>query len=328
MIKLLTPGNGENVILLKERHREYIAEPVNDPDIKVDWLDLKATGTDMSFPDPVLFSFEPAIDGEITVIRKGGETRVIKAKAGRAEITNFYIDADYEWYVKAGWMTSEKFCFHTDAQAPRMLYVDGISNVRDIGGFRTLDGRRVKQGLLYRTSEMDSHVAITEQGKSTLMDELGIRLDVDIRGINNEPRCPVLDESRVRWLNYPLAAYAEIFTDEQKELYRQTFELAARRDSYPLMLHCWGGIDRTGTWLYILGGLLGVSEDDLGLDYEMSSFSRWNRRSRRSAQFTEFLTELHRYGEGLYSACVGFLADCGVSSYTMSRIRDILLEEI
>ena len=330
MIKLLTPENKANLVLLRERHLEYIANPISDPAAlkKVDWLNLKVSGLDYSYPNPMLFSFEPAIDGEVVLTRKGGETRTYEAKAGKVEITNFYIDADYEWYVKAGWMKSDVFTFHTDKQAPRMLYVDGISNVRDFGGFYTTDGKRVKQGLIYRTSEMDTHVAITEEGKKTLLDEFCMRTDVDIRGINNEQRGPVLDESRVKYVNYPMAAYAEIFNETQMELYRQSFELIANPDVYPLMLHCWGGIDRTGCWLYILGGMLGVGEDDLGLDYEMSSFSRWNSRCRKSAQFLEFLENLHKYGEGTHGACVGFLRACGVSDATMQKIRDILLEEV
>ncbi len=330
MIKLLTPANKENVILLRDRHREYIANPISDPAAlkKVDWLNLKVSGLDYSYPNPVLFSYEPAIDGEVVITRKGGETRTYAAKAGKVEVTNFYIDADYEWYVKAGWMKSDVYTFHTDKQAPRMLYVDGISNVRDIGGFYTTDGKRVKQGLLYRTSEMDTHVDITEQGKKTMLDELCMRTDVDIRGINNEQRGPVLDQSRVKYVNYPMAAYVDIFNETQMELYRQSFELIASEDAYPLMLHCWGGIDRTGCWLYILGGMLGVSEDDLGLDYEMSSFSRWNSRCRKSAQFLEFLENLYKYGEGTKGACVGFLRACGVSDATMQKIRDILLEEV
>jgi hypothetical protein len=331
MIKPLTPKNGENVILLRDRHLEYIRNPIADPEAskQIEWLNLKATGQDMSYPNPVTFSFEPAVDGEIVITRKGGKTRTYAAVGGKAEITNFYIDAEYEWYVRVGGQTSETFTFHTDAQTPRMLYVDGISNVRDIGGFYTTDGKkRVKQGLVFRTSEMDTHVEITEDGKKTLLDELCMRTDIDIRGIKDEYRGPVLDETRVKWINYPMAAYIDMFNETQMELYRQSFELLADESTYPLMLHCWGGIDRTGCWLYILGGMLGVGKDDLELDYEMSSFSRWNRRNRNHPQFVEFLEALHKYGESTHEACVGFLRACGVSDETMDEIRNILLEDV
>ena len=40
-------------------------------------------------------------------------------------------------------------------QNPRILAVDGITNVRDIGGFKGLNGKYVKQGLLFRGTELD-----------------------------------------------------------------------------------------------------------------------------------------------------------------------------
>ena len=92
------------------------------------------------------------------------------------------------------------------------------------------------------------------------------------------------------------------------------------------MVHCWGGIDRAGCWLYILGGMLGVSENDLGLDYEMSSFSRWSRRSRYSDQFKEFRMGLSRFGSDLQSSCIGFMKACGLTDGQLERIRALLLE--
>ena len=208
-----------------------------------------------------------------------------------------------------------------------MLYVDGISNVRDFGGFETADGKyRVRQGLLYRTSEMDTHVTITEAGKQTFYD-LGIRTDLDIRGIKDEFRAPALDTDRVKWVNVALAAYGEIYNEEQMKRYRETYDVMVDPESYPVICHCWGGIDRTGCWLYILGAMLGVSKDDLELDYEMSSFSRWNRRSRYSEQFGEFLKGLHAYGDNVQDAAIGFLRACGVTDEEMDRLREIFLEK-
>ena len=43
--------------------------------------------------------------------------------------------------------------------------------------------------------------------------------------------------------------------------------------NYPIDFHCIGGTDRTGTMAYLLNGFLGVSEEDLIRDYEMSFIS-------------------------------------------------------
>ncbi|MBQ8474896.1 MAG: tyrosine-protein phosphatase, partial [Clostridia bacterium] len=47
------------------------------------------------------------------------------------------------------------------SDTPRLLSVSGISNVRDIGNWKTTDGRRIKQGLLYRGTELDGLVEPT-----------------------------------------------------------------------------------------------------------------------------------------------------------------------
>ena len=328
MIKLLSPANGSTVTQHNERHREYIREPKNDPTERVDWLNLKATGMDLSYPEPIRLSFSPAVSGTVVLRDPDGKEQSIPAANGCAEVTNLLIGATYTWYVQTARETSDIFTFRTDPQPPRLLYVDGISNVRDIGGFRTADGFLVRQGRIYRSSELDTHVAVTPAGIRTLEDELGIRADLDLRGIKNEPHCPILDQTKVKWLNFPVAAYVDCFSDEQIKIYGESYRVLTDESLYPMICHCWGGIDRTGTWLYILGAMLGVSEDDLGLDYEFSSFSRWNRRSRRSDQFVEFLNGLRRFGDTTKEMGTGFMKAGGLSDTEIDTIRKLLLEEV
>ena len=327
MISLITPKNDSIVKLLKEKHLNYIKSPESFPTAKVDWLNLMETQEDQSYPEAVRFAFEPSVDGEVVLTDTKGRSAVYPATAGEAFVTNLLIDEEYVWIVRTKNETSEEYRFRTDPQAPRMLYVDGISNVRDFGGFAAGEGKRIRQGMIYRTSEMDTHVQITEKGIDTLENELGIKTDIDIRGIKNEPRCPVLNEEKVRWVNYPLAAYVDCFTEEQMRLYGESYKLLTERNNYPIIIHCWGGIDRTGTWLYILGGMLGVSEQDLGLDYEMSSFSRWGRRSRVSDPFKDFLRGLYKYGDDLQAACEEFMRSCGLTDAELSVIRELLIEQ-
>ncbi len=328
MLQLLSPEHRQRVTLLTEKHLSYIQHPTNDPTSRVDWLHLRETDTDLSYPLPVVFTFTPALDGEV-VVRElpAGPAFSFPAREGHATVFNWKIGTNYEWFVRAGGECSERRILTTDPQAPRLLYIDGISNVRDIGGFVTRDQRhRVRQDRIYRSSEMDTHVSITPEGIAEWY-RLGVRTDLDLRGIKDEYRGPVLDEDRVKWINLPLAAYADLFDESQKEHIADSFRLLTREENYPLMVHCWGGIDRTGVWLYLLGGMLGVSEDDLGLDYEFSSFSRWNRRSRKSPQFTEFLEKLLAYGPDVNQASVGFLRYCGITDSEMDKIRSLLLED-
>ena len=51
------------------------------------------------------------------------------------------------------------------------------------------------------------------------------------------------------------------------------FNLLKDKNNYPLVFHCVQGKDRTGMLSYILGALLGVSQDDLYRDYLFTNFS-------------------------------------------------------
>ena len=59
----------------------------------------------------------------------------------------------------------------------RILEVDGVVNFRDIGGYHTADGHRVRTGLIYRSGALGG---ITEKGMATLQG-LGIKLVCDLR---------------------------------------------------------------------------------------------------------------------------------------------------
>lgn len=327
MLKRLCPDDGSIVRLLTKEQYSYAICPRSADPNEVDWLNLVESDRDRSAPAPVILAFTPAYDG---IVRLGMQPDLsdaveLPAVSGRAEAMNLLLDTTYYWQAVTAHGCTDIGHFRTDSTAPRMLYVDGISNVRDFGGFRTRDGRRVRQGMLYRTSELDRHVAITPKGRETLY-ALGVRTDLDIRGASEEPH-PILDESRVRYVNVPLNSYDTIFIDEQKPRYRKTYDIASDRANYPMFIHCWGGIDRTGCWLFLLGAMLGVPEDSLMLDYEMSSFSIWGARSRKSEYFIKFRTKLAAYGDDVQNAAIAFLHDCGVTDTQMDAIRAILLED-
>ena len=326
MPTLLTPAENEVLTLLRPEHLRYIEKPMNTAAADVDWLRLREERLDRSAPLPVTLTFAPATDGTVLLHHPNGSVTRHPATAGQAQIANLCVGTAYDWQVETEGGRSPKRRFYTAPTPPRLLYVDGISNVRDFGGYATQDGKRIRQGLLYRTSEMDTHVTVTEAGKQTLYD-LGIKTDLDVRGCNDEHRAPALDETRVRWVNIPMVAYDKIFTDEAfVKAYAEGYALLADKTVYPAVLHCWGGIDRTGCFLFILGGALGVEEESLYLDYEFSSFSRWGRRSRYSDQFTAFYKGLAAYGDTLQDACRSFMLAGGVTKEQIAALESIFLE--
>ncbi len=243
-------------------------------------------------------------------------------------VYNLHIDTRYAWQVSAeqsdgSVIESPVWTFRTHASTPRWIRVPGMTNVRDIGGWALPDNRRIRQGLIYRSSEMDRHLEITEEGKKVLIEELGIRTDLDLRGSTEEPG-PVLDEGVVRWVNTPVGGYGGIIEDRWRESYREAFRVLADPANHPVIFHCWGGADRAGTVAFLLQALLGLPLEDLMRDYELTSMSIWGERTRTSEQFQALLQALgSSWSDGsIHQRVEHYLRSIGVTTAEIDAIRD------
>jgi len=343
MFHLNRPKNGETVSGFSKEQRSFLEKPAEIPIETMDWYHLRKSKDDFSKPEPIRFSYTPAVDGEIVLRqmdKKGSCVReiLLQAEMGEAAVYNLLLDTEYSWFVRTEEGESECSSFRTEDLPPRVLWVDGVSNIRDIGGYKTADGKRVRQGRVYRTSELaisvpgghctdGSHPEITEAGKQTMAD-LGVRVDLDFRGFAGDPCCPVLDTETTRWLNYPMGCYEEFFLPSQAERCRESYRLLTSEENLPMIVHCWAGIDRAGTWIYVLGALLGVAEEDLAMDYEFSSLARWGYRSRHSDAYRELKESLLQYGPTLQEAAEKYLLSCGLTVGEMQKIRELMLEDV
>ena len=62
-------------------------------------------------------------------------------------------------------------------------------------------------------------------------------------------------------------------TDKSSEI-KKFFEVLADESNYPVIIHCENGADSTGTMAFLINALLGVNEEDLIKDFELSTFSK------------------------------------------------------
>ncbi len=169
-------------------------------------------------------------------------------------------------------------------QPVRWINIDGVDNVRDMGGWTTESGKTINYGKIYRGSRFDK---ITDNGVVTLK-KLGIKTDIDIRSTASWDSYGPVEKTGLKYhfINTGLS-YDAIFrgdgspTDEVRKNYSQIFELLADESNYPIYLHCNFGNDRTGTAAFILNGLLGVNYEDLTRDYELTSYAFTNDRRWR-----------------------------------------------
>ncbi len=306
---------------------------------------LKNGADDASKPKPTIFRWNGNSSDVIFTLQLAKTDDFVdavefpSAEKLEREVKNLPPDAKFFWRVKATSKDgSEEFSqtrsFRTETACPRWFDVPGISNVRDAGGWTTRDGKRVKSGKIFRGSEFDGHFNLTEEGKRVLLDEMGIVVDLDLRGAsewgNVLDYTSPLGAQNVRWLNFPVSSYGGIVADEQKRLYREMFRVLADEKNYPLYVHCWGGADRTGTLIMAINAILGVSDDDLCADYEITSFSVFGERSIHSKEFKSLLEGLNAYGTDDDSLSIKFenyLKSAGVTDDELNAIRKILLEE-
>lgn len=270
-------------------------------------------------------------------------------------LPNLYMGYDYYYQVSAKYedrlVKSRIFEFET-AYLPRTVLVDeNISNTRDWGGYFTADGKRVKQGIVYRGGALEN---ITPAGKDVMLNELGIKTDLDVRkdGSTNAGVSPL--GAGVKYLEakgpYYVGRYGDGIdlalvngTQKEKE-YRAglltEIRAFANADNFPIYVHCSLGRDRTGTLCFLIQALLGVSEFDIYRDYEMSMMSRLGKTDSQKASYMvkEPFTKLYNYikdgefsqtpqtGNTLQDNAEAFMLSIGVTKGEIESIKANMLE--
>lgn len=212
-------------------------------------------------------------------------------------------------------------------QSPRFMNIDGLRNVRDIGGAKTADGRSVKMGMVYRGVElrgvMSNTYCVTEAGEATMIDELGIRTEMDLRDVS-ESGDPF---ERMQRKNYRFfATYSEIFTkDSAKEALKSIFSDLAVEENYPVYLHCTWGRDRTGTVIFLLQSLLGLSQEACYDEWELSAFFGGASFEEEMDQFLLDIQALE--GDTHQHKIENYLLSIGVTREQLDAVQRILLSE-
>ncbi len=131
----------------------------------------------------------------------------------------------------------------------------------------------------------------------------------------------------VRWENISFAAYGFIDNSIRgREPFAKIFRLFAKAENYPILMHCSGGRDRTGTLAFLLNGLLGVPEDDLCRDWETSIFSDTGMKfsSERIVQLIDYLKTMP--GETMRDRVEAYVRSCGVTAEEIAAFRAIMLK--
>jgi protein-tyrosine phosphatase len=178
----------------------------------------------------------------------------------------------------------------------RVLALDGAVNCRDIGGYDTLDGRRVRWGRVWR-SDAPTRLSATDRRE---LEQRRLRTVIDLRhsderavepsgladndtlrvhAIGFAPRAArrLLGELRENRPITPRAARSTMLTmyrqlpRDHAHAYARMFRLLIAPGALPALVHCTSGKDRTGFGVALLLSALGVPRDVVVEDYLLTN---------------------------------------------------------
>ncbi len=103
---------------------------------------------------PVKFSWKGGTPPYRFALRRLPDGKVFHEAAidtPQIEVDSLEVAREWEWTVSDA-DGSAKGTFRTEDGVPRLINIDGVPNARDVGGWIGLNGRRIRQGLLFRTA--------------------------------------------------------------------------------------------------------------------------------------------------------------------------------
>lgn len=242
-------------------------------------------------------------------------------------------------------------------ELPRRLDLSGVTNFRDLGGYATADGRRLRWRRLFRSS----HLGALADGDRATLDTLGITTICDFRGVDEaalrpsalggaevvplsiEPSVvpqlqrlvasgePVTGAAVLAMMQATYRAYVRDHAGRYAELFRQLLK------GGPLVFHCSAGKDRTGVGAALTLSALGVDRDTIVADYLLTNQYWREDGSNARALPEEAMAVLGRVDERLLAAAFaaieadhgsvdGFLAAIGVGPAERARLAELYLE--
>ena len=180
----------------------------------------------------------------------------------------------------------------------------GVKNARELGGYKTTDGRTVKSGKLLRTGKL---VKATDEEKQKLVDTYHLTKDIDFRFDAEIAKDPDPTLPGVEYYNFPAVGISMIdltseegqgytkdalnslikmdkdgnlinsyykmmyrslyVTDDGLNAYRNFFQQLLAANGNTVLWHCSAGKDRAGNAAFLLLILLGVDQETAIQDF-------------------------------------------------------------
>ena len=285
----------------------------------LNWDNWKTDWPDGDKPNSYSIRWEKgAASGALTLrlSDKMGWSADIPVQAGACyvDITNLVPNDEYTFKVTAdGGKVITKGKFQTTGHVHQVFFSNNCRNARDLGGWKTEDGKTVKYRKIYRGGRMNDkwEQMLDEEGKKAVLME-GIGAELELRGsddymtvaaVDGMDHChPCIEEGGkvmlgvskpsakncAKWLKFdqgrkdidvssykPTTEEYNAFQAAYKAKTRECFEFVVNsvKAGKGVYFHCSLGRDRTGTMGVLLLGILGVPEGEISKEYELTYFA-------------------------------------------------------
>ena len=335
------PQDGATLSLLPASQRAFLTDQARMIPHRAD---PAVNAEDGTIPPSLLFVWSNGPERAVLQLAQASDFSIIEQQIPAlvrdehrlATVSSLLPGHRYFWRIADdhGAPLTEPRSFAVANELPRWILLPKVTNVRDCGGWSADGGHRVRFGKLFRGAQFERWTfaehgsPLTSDGEWTLLSILKVRTELDLRGGGAQVFC----HPDLNYVNISLSAYCwggdGIFTDEQMEHYGKVFALLADSNAYPVYFHCQGGGDRTGTLAFMIGAALGVSEQELLTDYELSTLSLSGERTRFSEVWRTFRERLSTCypATTLQGQVIAYLHACGVTEEMLANLRANLLE--
>ena len=276
-----------------------------------------------------------------------------KVDAGEAyvDVNNLVPNSHYTYSVVAEngtVMTEGKF--DTYGSIHQVFFKHSVRNARDLGGWKTYDGKMVKYRMIYRGGRLDEgSSSLNATGKKAIIAE-GIKAQLDIRSYKDMNDGPTLPEFEFLAPDIETGGDGMLTAfdsnkegakkgDKMRECMQFVIDMA--KANKPLYFHCSLGRDRTGTLAMIILGLLDVVEGDISKEYEVTYFApkgwsiatsesyktfqntrtKWAYKPAAEYIWNNYVGEGERFSQGIEK----YLLEIGISQEDINTYREIMI---
>ena len=198
----------------------------------------------------------------------------------------------------------------------RKIVLDGTSNTRELGGYKTEDGRSLKWGVLYRSDKLSE---LTDADQEYLL-QLGIKKVIDFRSSEEKQNEPDQLPSTLKYIEMPIEAdgairpkveailkgdlnedVGAILVETNKEFISDFsgvymgFIESLIENQEPTLFHCTAGKDRAGFAAALVLLAVGVPEKIVIEDY-----MKTNKYTEETIQ--DYINKINLYSLGSVDA--------------------------